>query len=226
MPQQIPTDKGPFIVNADGSVVFPAGVSIAGDLSVAGAAAVTGAITTGGETVSDLSSTAGTVTTAATTAAVEYGDAINHVTKLTLTNFAVGDSGDNASLAIGASLYTFPAGDILVDNASFVGGITAAISITTDTPELGIGTVIGSGANATLSTTGEDILEGGNVAAPDVAGTSFGKGSTRTFPLYIAAAGGLSHEIFLNVADGWANVAAAGAVTVTGVITLSWRKIN
>ena len=220
MSLQIPTDKGPFLVDADGNATFPGNLTLTGNLTVAGSATV------GGEAISDLSSTAGTVTTPATTVAVEYGDAINHVTKLTLTGFVVDDSGDNANLAIGASLYTFPAGDILVDNASFVGGVTAAISITTDTPEVGIGTVIGSGANATLSTTGEDILEGGGVVAPDVAGTSFGKGSTRTFPLFIAAAGGLSHEIFLNIADGWADVAAAGEVTVDGVITISWRKVS
>src|SRR5688572_23358307 len=56
------------------------------------------------------SSNVGTVTTAATTAVVEYGNAIEHLTKLTMTNFAVGTSGDNANLALGAKFYTWPTG--------------------------------------------------------------------------------------------------------------------
>jgi hypothetical protein len=157
-----------------------------------------------------------------------------HFTKLTLAAFAVGTSGDAANLALGAKIYTFPAGTIVVDDVSFVGGITAAISVTTDTPEVGIGTVVGSGVNATLSTTGEDIMEGGaagytggTAVAPDVAGTAFSKGRINGgVPVVILATGGKSHDIFLNVADGWADVTAAGAVTADAVITLRWRKID
>src|SRR5688572_1308268 len=128
----------------------------------------------------------GTVTTAATTSAVEYGNGRDHFTVLTLTNFAIGTSGDNASLALGAKFYSFPAGTILVESATIVGGITAAISATTDTPEVGIGTVAATGAAATLTTaTWEDIIDGGaagltggDTVAPNVAGGTFYKGQT------------------------------------------------
>jgi hypothetical protein len=176
---------------------------------------------------------AGTVTTAATTVAAEYGDGVNHITKLTLTNFAMGTSGDAAALAIGAKFYTFPAGSILVESATIVGGVTAAISVTTDTPEVGIGTTVGTGVAATLSTTMEDIIDGGaagltggDAVAPDVAGTAFYKGQTFTTGVLIKTTGGKARDLFLNAAVTWANVTAAGAVTFTGVITLKWRVVS
>lgn len=177
----------------------------------------------------------GTVTTAATTVAEEHGDGVEHTTKLTMTAFAVGTSGDNASLAIGAKFYTWPVGPtIICDCVTISGGVTAAISVTTDTPEVGIGSVIGSGATATLSTTMENYVDGGaaggtgdaDAVAPDVAGTAFYKCNLSTVRPIIQPSGGLSRDLFLNVADGWANVTAAGAVTFTGVITLKWRIIS
>lgn len=194
-----------------------AGLSIPQDLTVASGKAI-------------LSADGGTVTTSSTTVAAEHGDGLWHITKLTLTNFAIGTSGDNAALAIGAKFYTFPAGTIVVENASIVGSITAAISVTTNTPEVGIGTVIGSGASATLTTTMEDIVDGGaagfvggDAVAPNVAGGAFYKGNTFTTPVVIKTSGGKARDLFLNVAATWADVAAAGAVTFTGVITLKWR---
>jgi hypothetical protein len=178
----------------------------------------------------------GTVTTAATTSAVEYGNAIDRMTVLTMTSFAVGTSGDNANLAIGAKFYTWPTGlNILVEWAALSGGITAAISATTDTPEVGIGTVIASGANATLTTaTWENLIDGGAsgsgvdaaAVAPDVAGTVFHKKSLSTVTPIIKATGGAARDLFLNVADGWADVTAAGAVTFTGKIILKWTVLS
>lgn len=179
-------------------------------------------------------STGGTVTTAATTTAAEFFDGALHITEFTMAAFALGNSGDNANLAIGAKFYTLPAGAYVIEGCTIVGGVTAAISVTTDTPEAGVGTTIGTGATATLSTTMEDIVDGGAagliggaLVAPDVAGTLFAKGmlSTSVQGVYIAASGGKSHDLFLNVADGWADVTAAGAVTFTGKLTLKWRKV-
>jgi hypothetical protein len=172
---------------------------------------------------------------AAGVAADEHGDSLWHVTKLTLTSFAVGISGDNASLGIGAKVYTFPAGDILIEGASISGGLTADVDNTAQTPECGLGTTVGTGAIATLSTTMEDIVDGGAAGiiggdntAPDVAGGTFRKGTVAASSegVLIKSSGGKSHDVYLNVAVAWANVAAAGAVTFDGVITLKWRKIN
>ena len=176
---------------------------------------------------------------ASTVTAIEHGDNIDHLTALTLTSFAVGTSGDNANLALGAKIYTWPTGvDVAVEYAILKGGLTAAISVTTDTPEVGLGTVVATGAAATLTTaTWENIMDGGatrlpttggdQVAiAPDVAGTTFRKMSLSTISPIIATSGGAARDVFLNVADGWADVAAAGAVTFTGTILLKWTVIT
>lgn len=176
----------------------------------------------------------GTVTTSATTTVVEYGNAVDHLTVLTLTAFAVGTVPDNASLGIGASLYTFPAGTIAVENTSMKGGFTGAVSVTTPTPEIGLGTVIASGAVSVLSGTAtfEDLMDGntsgigGDTVAPDIAGTTFYKTSSYTAPICIKTSGGKSHTVFLNCAAVWADVAAPGAGTFTGVVTLKWRIVS
>ena len=77
----------------------------------------------------------GTVTTAATTVAEEHGDGLHHVTKLTMTSFSLGNTGDNASLGIGAKFYTLPAGILMIENASLSGIFDAAVSSTASTPE-------------------------------------------------------------------------------------------
>ena len=188
-------------------------------------------------TVTNLSTATnvGTVTTAATTTAAEYGDGIDHLTVLTMTAFALGTSGDNAAKAIGAKFYTWPTSkDILVESTTLNGGVTAAISVTTDTPELGIGTVIASGVTATLSTgTWENLVDGGAsgssvdaaAVAPDVAGTVFLKKNLTTVQPIIKATGGAARDLFLNAAVTWSDVTAAGAVTFTGTITIKWRII-
>lgn len=155
-----------------------------------------------------------------------------------MTAFAVGTSGDNENLALGAKFYTFPAGDIVVKDMVIFGKFTAAISVTTDTPEYGIGSTIGTGAVAVLSTTMEDYIDGGAAGGviggtailPNVAGDTFVlKGmlaASNAGGIWVKTSGGLSHDLFLNVADGWANVTAPGAVTFTGTITFNWRKVS
>lgn len=173
----------------------------------------------------------GTVTTAATTSVREYGDSAHHSTVLTLTDFVVGTSGDDAALAIGAKFYTLPAGAYVIDHATIVGTIAADISVkTAANSEVGIGTVVGSGANATLGAVAATVE---NVCGPvviaaydDTAVVSLAIAGPAQPHLYIAASGGLAHDLFLNTAATWADVTAAGPVTFTGVITLTWRKIN
>lgn len=179
---------------------------------------------------------AGGTVGASTVVANEYGNGVSRMTVLTLSSFAVGTSGDNANLALGAKIYTWPAGvNILVEWAALSGGLTAAISVTTDTPEVGIGTVVATGAAATLTTaTWENIMDGGAsgsgvdaaAVAPDVAGTVFHKKSLTTVTPIIKASGGAARDVFLNVADDWANVTAAGAVTFTGKIILKWTVLS
>ncbi len=182
------------------------------------------------------SSAVGTVTTTATTSVEESGMGDWHVTKLTMTNFAVGTGADNASLGIGAKFYTLPAGTILVREATIVGGTTLAADVTTGSPEVGIGTVIASGAVSVLSGTAtfEDIIDGnasstGGDTTGNLTGTTIYKssdGSTRDNVL-IKTTGGKARDLFLNVAVAWPNSTTGTlAVTFTGVITLVWRKVS
>ncbi len=132
-----------------------------------------------------------------------------------------------------ALFYTFPSGTILVPEITLVGGFTGAVSVTAQTPEVGIGSVVGSGASATLSTTMEDYMDGGatggiggDSTAPDIAGTTMYKSSAITNPVVVKTASGKARTLYLNVAATWADVTAAGAMTFTGVITIRWRKIS
>jgi hypothetical protein len=177
----------------------------------------------------------GTIPAVSTIAREEFFDGIQRLSKFTMTNFSLGNSGDNASLAIGALFYTLPAGDILVEGVSIAGGLTAALSNTAQTPEVGVGSVIGTGAVATLSTTLEDYVDGGaagiiggNNTAPDVAGGLFRKGTLATSiqGVVVLATGGKARTMHLNAAVAWADVTAAAAVLFNGVITVRWRKIN
>jgi hypothetical protein len=227
----VETSTGKIVIN-DKLMTFPA--TSATIARTDAAQTLTGNQTIVGKALT--TSNVGTVTTAATTTATEHGDSIDQLTVLTMTNFAVGTSGDNAALAIGAKFYTWPTGvNILVESTTISGGITAAISVTTDTPEVGIGTVIASGANATLTTgTWENLVDGGAsgssvdaaAVAPDVAGTVFHKKNLTTVQPIIKATGGAARDLFLNAAVTWADVTAAGAVTFSGTITLKWRVLS
>lgn len=193
------------------------GASVVGDQTIGGSKTFSSAVKTGANV-----GTAGTGISAA-----EYGDGFNHTTALTLSGFNVGNSGDNASLALGALVYTFPAGVIAVNSASLAVGVTLADAVQTDTPEIGLGTVVGSGVQATLGAVGatsENILEG--AATADVAGTVklVSDIPTANVPLIIAAAS--AHTVYLNLADGWADLTAASALTATGSIVLNWTYLG
>ena len=193
------------------------GVNAVGDQTVAGVKTFSSALRS--------TANAGTAGTGIT--AIEYGDGVNHVTHLTLADFAVGDSGDNAALALGALVYTFPAGVIQVNSASLAVGVTIDNATDTDTPEIGLGTVVGSGANATLGAVGatsENILEGS--ATADCAGTVelVADIPTANVPLIIPTAS--VHTVYLNLADTWADLDAASALTADGTIVLNWTWLG
>lgn len=167
--------------------------------------------------------TAGTAGTGVT--AVETFDGSLYTTVLTFTAFEVMTlTGDNAALADGALAYTFPAGDILVEGGLLTGTVDADMSVTTDTPEVGCGTVVASGANATLGAVGatsENIL--GPFVAASVNDGAVSGYNAASGPFVIASAG--AHTVYLNAADTWADVTAAAPLTFTGTIVLKWRKV-
>jgi hypothetical protein len=165
----------------------------------------------------------GTVGTGVT--AKEYGDGTIHRTVLTLTAVSLGAPTAGGNSAHGALIYTFPAGTHLHSVTGMSVGLTVG-TVTTDTPDVGIGSVIGSGAQALLSgvgATSEDYITGQTAA--DCA-------ATPTVVEPIGAVAGIhtgislngaaaAKTVHLNAADGWA-AGVTGNLTADGEVTLVW----
>lgn len=127
----------------------------------------------------------------------------------------------NASKGDGKLIYTFPAGNIIVKSASIALGIIGTASLNAaDTPDLGLGTVVATGAVAVLSGTAtfENIMTGQTVSACD---NTVQIASVNTI-LPIAAAS--AHTVYLNIADGWAGVDAG--MKATGRVVLEWQYMS
>lgn len=165
--------------------------------------------------------TASNVGTAGTgVTAVEYGDGHNHVTVLTLA-ITLPNIPGGADLGVGNLIYTFPAGDIAIQDAAMSLAITQVDgNINADTPEVGLGTVIASGVVAVLSGTAtfEDILTG-QVAA-DCNGTATATAVAQALAIPAASA----HTVHFNAADGWAASGDTGA-GVTGTAVIKWTSL-
>lgn len=159
-------------------------------------------------------------TAAAGVTAHEERDGAFHITTLRFTNLSVGTVADNAAKAFGVLIYTLPVGAKIINGSSVSVGLTGSnAGNAADTPELGLGTVIATGSEATLGAAGatmENIMEGAAVtnctgtAYSNIVGTDLG----------ILASG--AKTIHLNVADTWADITGAGTITATGTVKLSW----
>ena len=154
--------------------------------------------------------------------AVEYGDGRNHTTVLTLTTKAY-TIGDNASLGIGSTIYTLPAGCQVVNSAYISVGLTATdVANAANTPEVGLGSTTGTGATAVLTGTMEDIFEGDAIA--NCTGTAYVLAKTPTAAVpYITQTGG-TKTIYLNFAAAWLDNAVQTA-TASGTVVLNWTTL-
>lgn len=153
---------------------------------------------------------------------IERGNQNQHVTTLTVQSALPAIAG-GANLAVGKLLYTFPAGPIVVHAAYMSVGVTQTQgNINADTPDIGLGTTIGSGAVAVLGGTAafENILTGQTAA--NCTGTATVK-TVGDQVLVIEAAG--NHTVYLNVADGWAASGDTGAL-INGTVTLHWSYLG
>ena len=131
----------------------------------------------------------------------------------------------NASEAVGHQIYTFPAG-----KKCAIKSVYLSLNVSSgqaDTPEIGVGTVIGSGPVAVLGTpaTFENGMEGAAIGALNGAG---GVNVERT----VSASGSGDQDsgnVFLNFADGWA---AAQTISIAahddsndGIIVIEWTVL-
>jgi len=209
------------INSAIGEIAFaitPVLGTIDGDLTVTGDSSVDG-------DTADSTTATNIGAVGAGTTAIEEGNGNNHTTTLTVAGVLPAITG-GVSQAVGLLLYTFPAGAIVVNHAQLNLAITQSEgNIDADTPEVGLGTVIGVGAVAALDTpaTFEDIVIG--TAAADSNGAATVKTAIPTAgePFVIEAAA--AHTLHFNAADGWA---AGGdlAATVSGTVVIDWSFIE
>jgi hypothetical protein len=154
--------------------------------------------------------------------AVEYGDKFRHRTELTLTAIPI-TVGDNASLGVGALIYTLPAGAVIVEDGYMSVGVTGGDADQTSDPICALGTVIASGAVADTVTPGtfENISTG--KASVNVIGTAVVQTAKTTDAVGgLAIETGDAHTIHFNMAAAWADVTVATA-TLTGTVVLNWR---
>ena len=182
-------------------------------------AAVTGAV--------GRASSEGTVATGLTV--VESGNEVVHRTKISGTMFDVADikagALTDANKAFGAKIYDFPAGGIRVHNA--VLDLTLTASLSTAKPEIGIGTVVATGATSTLGGAGattEDIIDG---VAAGASAASTGGATDRVAAAETDAAaldgGTTAKDAYLNFAAAWG---ATGTFTVAGDVYLTWSFLG
>lgn len=155
--------------------------------------------------------------------AVEYGDGHTHITVLTVSQVDALTLGDDAALSDGYLLYTLPAGAVIVERAYMSMAVTAASAQQTgDTPDVGIGTTIGSGIQATLdlvAAAAENIITG------QTAGDCNGTATVKTIAdqeLVIETGG--DHTVYFNVADTWGNDSGGDlTANIAGTVVLVWR---
>ena len=157
--------------------------------------------------------------------AVEYGDGTFHKTVLTVNSTLPAIAG-GAALGVGKLLYTLPAGAELVDGAYMSMALTAAGgNIDADTPDVGVGTVIATGAVSVLSGTAtfENIITG--QTATDCSGTASVVTTAPTAGTALASEAAGAKTIYFNVADTWA-ASGETACPISGTITIFWKLAN
>ena len=170
----------------------------------------------------------GLVGTAGTSiSAVEMGEGNRRRTVLLVTApISIVTNPDTAALGSGALIYTFPAGQIIVERVYGDMGleIDDAANIA-DTPEVGLGTLIATGAIATLGAGDaamEDIWGPHVVAGCDVGADATDAGQFVTVPNLIIA-GASAHLVHFNCADTWGNGAGTNDVFLnTGRFVIDW----
>jgi hypothetical protein len=156
-------------------------------------------------------------------AAVEYGDGIRHMTKLTFSAATlITDPGGAGNNAEGVLVYTFPAtGDIIVHSTTGAVGLKAVANAADAAVELGFGTAIATGAHATLAAAGataEDYMTGTANGTCDGAIDSILTSDSTATGHTILTKG--AHKIYFNAATSW--IAADATMYPTGVLWVDW----
>jgi len=149
-------------------------------------------------------------------------DGKHFITKLTVNGVLPAVTG---SIGVGLLAFTFPAGVHSVKVARIKLALQQADGlITADTPEIGLGSVIASGAVAVLNGTAgfDDILTEQTMTDCD--------GTETDVTLVMPTAGQIVNEaagvkaVYINAADAWAG--AEAACGVVGEVWLEWVQLS
>lgn len=145
-----------------------------------------------------------------------------HRTVIDLEGLAMPPIAGGAALAVGRKIFTFPAGGIKVLGSS-LDGVTLTQTegnVTADTPDLGLGTTIASGAVSVLGGTAgfENVLTGQTMDDCD------GTAETVSVSTELLIQAGDSHDLYLNIADTWA-ANGDDALRAGGKVVVVWAQL-
>jgi len=151
----------------------------------------------------------------------EYGDGVRHTTVLNISDLTLITPTAAANKADGKKIYSLPAGNHIVRGTKLNVNLLASDDpqvCDADTPDLGVGTTIATGAVAVLGGTAgfENLLTGQTMADCDATSKE------KTVNTELVVESGDSHDIYLNVADGWAG---ADTIVANGTVTIIWETL-
>ena len=157
----------------------------------------------------------------------EEGVGYHHLTKLTLAGVLPAITGDTAE-AEGLLIYTFPVGVIVVNSVHMDVSITETEGfIDSDTPFVGIGTVIATGAVSDLTgTAGFDdyVIQ---KAATNCTGTKTDRSEIPATSAIALIEAGQEHKVHFNAADLWDDTAGGDAAAIVGgEVWISWDYLG
>lgn len=162
----------------------------------------------------------------------EYSTGGDVLTVLTLTNFIVGTiPAANAALGVGNILYTFPTGDQHLETAYSFWGLALTLPSTGVACNTALGSVIASGAVATLAGTATfmDRLTQQSITSAAGGGTAVNAGpigATAGIQTGIALNGtGAVKSVYLNSAGTFAT-GNAGSLLANGQIFIKWTRFS
>ena len=159
-------------------------------------------------------------TVAAGSTVVEYGDGTKHQSVITVDT-ALGDIPGGAELGLGVLVYTFPAGALNVKATYMSMALTQTDgNITSDVPDIGVGSVVASGVVGVLggTSTFEDMLTGR--AADDCDGTA----EVAHVATSKLVATGDAHTVYFNAAYDW-TASGDDACAIAGTIIIEWTFV-
>jgi len=186
---------------------------------------VTGTVTSDGAPVTTFGN--GSLNTTNVTSVVENGDGLSHQTVITLTGTAssIADGGFEASQL----LYTFPEGAVLFEGC--VADLTLTMATTNfnastdDLYNVAIGTAVNDDGDGTISATGANLIANQSVDT-DGGQTQTNSVTAHLATVIIVDGTSTANSMYLNWAVPAANDNGANTNSITGTITVTWKKLG